>query len=234
MISNEYPIKKTVLNFFNNFTDSRYLSWEHCYIYFQNNIKNTALNEKRIDEEILNNACLHLAFYLASWGMLRGSSFLLQHDYKVHIPLIKNIIINPIYKKLWEFNFNSDNKEIEIFLNLLFDKEIGLINSIKASYSNGYPTDTLATKIIMGIFGCIPAYDRFFIKGLWYANSLNNSKTLFIQNLSKNSMKKIIDFYLTNFNEWNNIDIFSQDTTHRYPQMKLIDMYFWNIGVEKS
>ena len=32
---------------------------------------------------------LQLAFYLASWGMYRGSLFLLQKDYKVHIPVVK-------------------------------------------------------------------------------------------------------------------------------------------------
>lgn len=35
---------------------------------------------------------LQLAFYLASWGMYRGSSFLLQKDYRVHIPVVKELL----------------------------------------------------------------------------------------------------------------------------------------------
>ena len=35
---------------------------------------------------------LQLAFYLASWGMYRGSSFLLQKDYKVHEAVVKELL----------------------------------------------------------------------------------------------------------------------------------------------
>ena len=62
----------------------RYLSWEHCYKAF---LENRDAN----DEQAIDHLALHLAFYLASWGMYRGSSFLLQKDYKVHIPVVKII-----------------------------------------------------------------------------------------------------------------------------------------------
>jgi len=41
---------------------------------------------------------LHHAFYLASWGMYRGSSFLLQKDYKVLTPIVEEIL-----KRLFAF-----------------------------------------------------------------------------------------------------------------------------------
>jgi hypothetical protein len=47
-----------------NDNNARYKSWEHCYIYFQKNKS----NKEKTDE-----MALHLAFYLASWGMLRNS-----------------------------------------------------------------------------------------------------------------------------------------------------------------
>src|SRR5262245_15461814 len=40
----------------------RFRLWEHCYAYFQRGQNDCDL------------ASLHLAFYLASWGMYRGSS----------------------------------------------------------------------------------------------------------------------------------------------------------------
>lgn len=49
----------------------RYLSWCHCYNAFKENRSNR-------DEKTVDYLALHLAFYLASWGMYRGSSFLLQ------------------------------------------------------------------------------------------------------------------------------------------------------------
>ena len=69
----------------------RFLSWVHCYRRFSEIFKKPNLTEENIDYLALN-----LAFYLASWGMYRGSSFLLQKDYTIH----KDIV-----KELYEFKF---------------------------------------------------------------------------------------------------------------------------------
>ena len=77
-------IIKSSTEFYNDLKvdeNGRYRSWEHCYSHF---IK--ARESKEVDYDYLS---LQLAFYLASWGMYRGSSFLLQKDYKVHIPVVK-------------------------------------------------------------------------------------------------------------------------------------------------
>ena len=63
--------------------NERYLSWEHCYYIFSQ-----SRNTDAPDIELL---CLHLSFYLASWGMYRGSSFLLQRDYLVHKHAVETI-----------------------------------------------------------------------------------------------------------------------------------------------
>lgn len=80
-------IIKSSTEYYNNLKageNGRYRSWEHCYSYF---IKGRS--SKEIDYDYLS---LQLAFYLASWGMYRGSSFLLQKDYKVHIPVVKELL----------------------------------------------------------------------------------------------------------------------------------------------
>jgi hypothetical protein len=64
--------------------NSRYRSWEHCYKSFYD-----ARGLASPDPDYLS---LQLAFYLASWGMYRGSSFLLQKDYKVHVPVVEEIL----------------------------------------------------------------------------------------------------------------------------------------------
>ena len=64
--------------------DGRSRSWEHCY---------RAFRDARTDPSPdYDNLSLHLAFYLASWGMYRGSSFLLQKDYTVHAPIVEEIL----------------------------------------------------------------------------------------------------------------------------------------------
>ena len=57
--------------------DARYASFDYCFNYFQafreaGNVGAIAEPENR------ELSCLHLGFYLASWGMLRGSAELLQ------------------------------------------------------------------------------------------------------------------------------------------------------------
>lgn len=64
--------------------NGRYRSWEHCYSNFCH-----AREKVEVDCDYLS---LQLAFYLASWGMYRGSSFLLQKDYKIHIPVVKELL----------------------------------------------------------------------------------------------------------------------------------------------
>lgn len=63
----------------------RYLSWEHCFLHCKNH--DAFSTEKDVD-----TASLHLAFYLASWGMYRGSSFLLWKDYRIHIPVVQELL----------------------------------------------------------------------------------------------------------------------------------------------
>ena len=64
----------------------RYHSWVHCYSHFM-----VARKENDVNLDYLS---LQLAFYLASWGMYRGSSFLLQKDYRVHIPVVSEVLSN--------------------------------------------------------------------------------------------------------------------------------------------
>ena len=71
---------RVIRNYYNKTLEDehgRFMSWRHCYNVFRE-------NRNKTDDETLDYLALHLAFYLASWGMYRGSSFLLQKDYKVH------------------------------------------------------------------------------------------------------------------------------------------------------
>jgi hypothetical protein len=55
----------------------RYRSWEHCYRYFRQ-VGGTAREVIAADPD---HAALVLGFYMASWGMYPGASFLLRFDY---------------------------------------------------------------------------------------------------------------------------------------------------------
>jgi len=160
---------------------------------------------------------LHLAFYLASWGMYRGSSFLLQKDYKIHIPIIQVLMENK-YECLSAVSAEK----------LLSQETQNLVLELKERMIDSYGqkiTDTLATKILLGTLGCTPAYDRYFNYGLRKHNVapaiLNNS-----------SLEGIAKFYLNNYDELELIR--DQINSHGviYPHMKILDMCFWQIGFD--
>lgn len=184
--------------------NTRYYSWEYCYLFFKEHSVDLINND-----ELLDLASLNLAFYLASWGMYRGSSQLLQLDYKIHKNVIKALLetCNP----LWGNDFEWTDLQIAQKI---------IENNYKKYNVN--PTQTLITKILMGIFGCTPAYDRYVILGIKKWNKTTNKHI-------QTTFNKI------SFNEFK---ILSKSLAKRdlllknipYPPMKLIDTYFWNLG----
>ena len=168
-------------------SNGRYKSWEYCYKIFGNARK----NKENIDYDFLS---LHLAFYLASWGMYRGSSFLLQKDYKIHMPIVKEIL-NDKYDVLSGIAIDDLEKEAnqDLIINLSriikdYYREVrqNVANKdIKADVS-----PILVTKILMGTLGCTPAYDDFFVKGL-----RDTYFSFKYKSFSKNSLSELVEFY---------------------------------------
>lgn len=91
----------------------RYASYDYCFNYFHPANKNCITDD-------MEKSCLSLGFYLASWGMYRGSSFLLNKSALVFVPLIE--YISELDDNVWEIDANNlnDNFEqtIEIYRNL--------------------------------------------------------------------------------------------------------------------
>ena len=212
----------------NSISDHRYKSWEHCHTFFKK------IKDKKLNYDELDLAQLHLAFYLASWGMYRGSSFILQKDYTVFKNIIKTILSKE-YSLLWNIELNLNKKEeMARLFTLLYNKIEDNLKQIRTSVKS-HPdfegvekrylnerediSPTLATKILLGTIGCIPAYDRYFIAGLdeeKIQKKFNSNKS-FIQ---------MIDFYLENKEELDSL----KKKFKGYPLMKILDMYFWIAG----
>jgi len=207
----------------------RLKSWQHCYNFFQ--------TEEAKDN--IDLACLHLGMYLASWGMYRGSGFLIQRDYKVHQVTVREIL-HSNYDKLRAISFeNYDSRNIELLFKLI--NKITGDSSCKGTYEDvGYytklnkhgetinstpnVTDTLVTKILLGTLGCIPAYDRYFKIGV---KSIKDGQIKRAYRLDKENFYHLIQFAKENIHEFR-----TQDLSEKYPDMKLLDMYFWNIGIK--
>lgn len=68
-------IEKAIIEYMTQrLPNQRYSSFDYCYNYFYSFYKVNKISELA-NEKNLQNSCLQLGFYLASWGMFRPSSF---------------------------------------------------------------------------------------------------------------------------------------------------------------
>ncbi|MBR1613487.1 MAG: hypothetical protein IJ671_08160 [Succinivibrio sp.] len=210
-------------NKMNEVKNSRYRSWEYCYYSFYK-----ARTVKQVDEDYLDYLSLQLAFYLASWGMFRGS-FLLQKDYKIHVPLIKEML-NPKYDILFglECKHMSDANVRNLLTELikLVSKHYKNIREdVKRKEIKSSVSDTLVSKVLMGTMGCVPAYDTYFKAGI------KNKKVAKVK-FNMDSLIKLAEFYQQNYDVLEEARSQLQLEDIYYPQMKLLDMGFWQIGAD--
>lgn len=190
-------IKKYHYSVDNNYT--RYKSWEHCYHAFK-------LYRHDNKTEFL---CLHLSCYLASWGMLRNSA-LINYDYLVHKEFVEQVS-NTKFDKLYDDNCYDIDLIIEL---------VGLINKV---YPNTISkTKTFVTKILLGVFGCVPAYDRYFCSAVKKYNICSG-------NFNRNSLNDLHLYYQLYFNEFEELRNRFLEEGIFYTPMKLIDMCFWQL-----
>src|SRR3954469_13567403 len=77
----------------------RYTSFDYCFNHFQSHRDRTA--DIRCPEG-MELSCLHLGFYLASWGMLRGSSVLSRRSLREYTRLVELIASCP--EEVWSID----------------------------------------------------------------------------------------------------------------------------------
>jgi len=198
-------------------TNDRYTSFDYCYNYF--------ITTEDLEQD-MEKSCLTLGFYLASWGMFRGSSFLLQKSLKHFQPAI--IYINKLDNSFWEIDVDKyDNYNIQRIIETYSELKDIFIPASKTHL-------TLITKILLGVFGFIPAFDNNFcnsfrrisyyqcgfrkvnIKSLMEIKKFYDSNSDVIDNLSKTT-------FTTDFKT-------GQKTKISYPKAKIIDMFGFITG----
>jgi len=205
-----------------NNPQDRYASFDYCFYYFRQSSSTALLAD-------IEKSCLVLGFYLASWGMLRGSSFLLNKSAKYYEPLIEYIA--GLDKAIWEIDVDSYNKKnIETILEV-YDQIRSVFIMNKSAHI------TLVTKIMLGVFGIIPAFDNYFG---------NTFRGLFtdcgFRSVNKKSLDCLRKFYEHNKDD---IDTFSnqifvtefvsgEKSIIKYKKAKIIDMYGFTRGLNKS
>jgi hypothetical protein len=91
--------------------------------------------------------------------MYRGSTFLLQRTYTVHVGVVEGLAA-PEFARLWVTEVGTDTDP------QIVDAILAAVSAIMEAYTpSGTATDTLATKVLLGTLACLPAVDRFFVEG---------------------------------------------------------------------
>lgn len=200
----------------------RYRSWEHCYAYFHGSTLQAIAADR-------DHAALQLGFYLASWGMYRGSSFLLQHTYTVHRGVIDRLVSTQ-FSRLWEAEFGSGDNDAKLVPTIC-----EAIRAVREGYRPFAPvaesrqaSDTLVTKVILGTLGCLPACDRYFVDGF-------KTATFKYSYLNAKFVERVLQFCRENLRELREEQVRIERTGGiHYPLMKLVDMYFWQTGYARE
>ncbi|WP_176929451.1 DUF7669 domain-containing protein [Lentzea albidocapillata] len=191
---------------------ARYTSFDYCFNHFQQHRTGVAAWGEPTGMEV---SCLQLGFYLASWGMLRGSSGLLQRSARHLVPLIETLADAPA--EVWDLDLDGYDREgIDLVLRTALDVRRAL-RPVEAS-------DTLVTKVMLGVFGCVPAFDTYFMKGFG------------VSTFSKGSLRRVGEFYratasIIDRQRQPTLDFTTgQPTTRLYTRAKVVDMIFFIEG----
>lgn len=195
---------------------ARYASFDHCFNYFRPGLESND-PEALIRGGALQSSCLHLGFYLASWGMFRGSATLLQKSAKALEPAVRFAADAPTY--IMDADVAQYDEDLIKEL-LYFGKTLG-------SKLPGGNSDTLITKAMLGIFGCVPAFDRFFRVG--FGTSGFNKKTMHrLRGFYEDHQEAIESQRVAT------IDFDGKTTRRTYTQAKVLDMVFFTKGLQSN
>ncbi len=197
--------------------DHRFASFDYCYNYF--------ITTKDLTRD-MERSCLTLGFYLASWGMYRGSSFLLQNSLIVFKPTIEYIAT--LDQSVWEIDVDSYNEDSMLQI-------VDIYREIKDCLILNHNADlTLITKTLLGVFGFVPAFDQYFC----YAMRRVSKNECGFRRMNLKSLKTIKTFYEANQSAVNKLSaktytidfLTGKKTDIHYPKAKIIDMYGFKAG----
>lgn len=198
--------------------DNRYASFDYCYNYFYTTLDLTKDMEK---------SCLTLGFFLASWGMFR-SQFLLQRSINHYRKTIE--FIASLDRVFWETDVKEYDVVPEVILALYDDFK-------RLMLPEGKRDLTLVTKILLGVFGMVPAFDTYFcetFKKIYPHCSFGS--------LNEESLSCIKHFYNNNQQEIDRLSdqictidfLTGEETNIHYKKAKIIDMYGWQKAFQKE
>ncbi len=213
--------KKYAASYYKRATNDKYprlRAWEFLWDHIQSiRTWEGIANQKNIEK-----SALHLGFYLANWGMFRGSSELLNVNIKFFEDLI-GVLFAKIDREFWDLTLTDFTKN-NLHAQEAFDNAIVTIRNFESNRISW--TDTLVTKVLLGVWGQCPARDTNFKNGF----------RKFVKQKNYGKQPRTSGRYLVYLNhvwqqeEWV-MPKFETVAGNEYPPGKIIDMVFFEYGL---
>lgn len=192
-------------------------SWDYCYRWF--NHDRTVPHDERRD-------CLELGYYLASWGMFRGSGILMNTNLAAWSDTIR--VIDRHHGAMQTVDLDgSDDEWVRLH---------AAYQDLERALPGSKPTATLVTKVMVGVWGCIPALDTYVDKGL---RQLLLPDQQGFSTLTRRFYDFLCDLRCThrrNIDHHSNVQLATFGTPDRWqtriPPGKVLDTYLFQIGRE--
>lgn len=239
---------------FNSVKQSNLRSWDNCRRVFRRAVYQRNPNSKDLPTipececKICGDACqgmncrlcdnslaLNLAFYLSSWGMYR-SSFLKKYDHTIHIGAVK-ILMDSQYAPLFDpWIWKKAPCRFKCLVNSVYEKLWNYYTpyakaKVKSNGNTYTVTDTLITKILLGVYGCMPAYDKYVREVIRLIGGTNKIV------LTPSNIPKVLDeiillahIFLPIINLILNQNRGTWDRCELYTPMKVLDMILFSLG----
>ncbi len=186
---------------------SRECAWNLCYKTFKN------FRESDSYKNNIVNLCAHLSSYLATFGMYRNSVLL----------EVNHLAFQDVIPILFESQYRTLDKEPENHIKEII--QLGEViteklQDIQKMYSlNRGITDTLISKIILGTYGCVVAYDDRVTTNLRKLKKIYKCDVH--ADYCEDSIKRLYDLY-----ETMNIRYYF-DKNDYLPKMRQMDIILW-------
>lgn len=193
-------------------------SYDHCYNYFA---------DTEDLERDMEKSCAVLGFYLASWGMYRGSTYLFKYTNSSHLQDVVRLVQQrgSALSGIDVDNYTSEN--VDAIVDIYRD----IREALPGNEHGRRPSIILVTKIMMAVFGCVPAFDTYF--GICCRAVFDGHAKLPSGTLTKESLQLVAAFYCANrtvvdgLHEESRTVAFGGDTVtdHKLTRAKILDMY---------
>jgi len=168
-----------------------------------------------LEESNRQTSCLHLGWFLASFGMLRNSDLLSRN-----LVVFESVIDVVSQYPLWNVDLDALNVKANV------DRLCDCYREINKAFGLGqvHCTETLATKVMLGVYGCFPALDTRVINFMKKQSVVHSSH--FELNVSR-----IFEIYMKHQRDY----IEARDFLRRayYPGATLaraLDLHAWILG----